>query len=760
MSMNQVLERPGTGSPADMSISPLSGELEPRFQSPAMIRALQELQQLVTAHDAKLLAGGRNRNVLITIEADGEPLEIVVKSFGRQPAWKDAVDHVRGSKARRSYLAAKQLADNGVGTPRPVGYVEHWQGKRLVESHFLTLYADETQSLTEVLVEKFRHDPECGKFIGLLDTVAELCRGMHDAGFMHRDLGNQNILTHQNDADEVDHAMVIDLNRGLRRPRPLSIRERAQDLSRLEMPSAFLEFFLTMYWDGQRPSGFTRWYRLYRSLFQLRARSRWLRHPIRETRKARAERDHPPADALPGARDLWVWDARTAQAFSPLTRKERLASYPSGRYLRMLTDVIRQALPVWRVYRRVRPEAFRRHVDLRQRFGLAIEPTPEKWQQKRTLLRAMPALPVLLRFYHHDSASHQEFLISVVEDLASDGHPVKVALVQDRNAVTRPEAWRTFVMRTVDAIAPHVQTIEVGHAINRVKWGIWDFSELRRLYDPIVELAQRWPDIEFVGPATIDFEYPFTLSALGEWPDALQGTALSHHLYVDRRGAPENPQSSFNSIEKFALARAISIASPKCNGQVYVSEVNWPIDGTGSFSPIASPDGNNGGPVGVDETTYAAYMLRYLLLGLGSGYVDRIYWWRLNAHGYGLIDDLDPGRWRKRPAWDVFLSCYTMLGESTFIGGVLPPQEGNRHGIYEMFFVRPDGEHVAVIWSHGEARPVPANIRYARMENMRGETMDDASLVDGSPVYLRGVDLVTGDSRQHIINATAFDLNA
>ena len=123
---------------------------------------------------------------------------------------------------------------------------------------------------------------------------------------------------------------------------------------------------------------------------------------------------------------------------------------------------------------------------------------------------------------------------------------------------------------------------EVAHAINRVKWGIWDCGDYRRLVAPVARLAERFPAVRFTGPAVIDFEYPFVVSALGALPRGLRFHAVSHHLYVDRRGAPENPQAGFSLLEKCAMGRAIARWSPATEDRFIVSEVNWPLLGTGA----------------------------------------------------------------------------------------------------------------------------------------------------------------------------------
>ena len=170
-------------------------------------------------------------------------------------------------------------------------------------------------------------------------------------------------------------------------------------------------------------------------------------------------------------------------------------------------------------------------------------------------------------------------------------------------------------------------------------------------------MRERYPNLDITGPATIDFEYPFLLSALKLWPESVPLSALSHHLYVDRRGAPENPQNGFSSVEKFALAKAIAEQTPVCSGSVVVSEVNWPIAGTAVHSPVTAPfEYANSSSLqlhdsGVSEQEYADFMLRYYVLGLCSGFVERVYWWRLVARGYGLVDIENNGSLRERPAY-------------------------------------------------------------------------------------------------------------
>src|SRR5690625_7287761 len=69
---------------------------------------------------------------------------------------------------------------------------------------------------------------------------------MHDAGFAHRDMGNQNILMPKNPDGTWAKPQFIDLNRS-RVYSKVTDQQRAFDISRLMLPGEHLKFFLFMY---------------------------------------------------------------------------------------------------------------------------------------------------------------------------------------------------------------------------------------------------------------------------------------------------------------------------------------------------------------------------------------------------------------------------------------------------------------------------------------------------------------------------------
>jgi hypothetical protein len=202
----------------------------------------------------------------------------------------------------------------------------------------------------------------------------------------------------------------------------------------------------------------------------------------------------------------------------------------------------------------------------------------------------------------------------------------------------------------------------------------------------MADLVRRHPSVRFTGPAAIDFEYPAVLASLRRMPDGVRLWGLSHHLYVDRRGAPENRQGRFAALEKFALARAIARFCPDCDERLIVSEVNWPLLGTGVYSPVGSPyvsPGERRNDPSVSEDDYADFMVRYLLIALCSGLVERVVWWQLAAHGYGLIDDRGDSGWRRRPAFHAMRAFVTTMEDATFTG--LSPTVGEA-GMHVLMF--------------------------------------------------------------------------
>jgi len=612
--------------------------------------------------------------------------------------------------------------------------VERWEQGRLRASFLVTRYEKDKVSLKEALIYHYREDPCCARLMDLLQLVALAIRRMHDAGVVHRDLGNQNILLSRTGPGQWADPRFIDLNRA-RLCMPLSMRQRAFDFSRLHLPSDLLRILMEMYFDGPIPDACRKWRRFYRSRFRAHARTRAFRHPIRTRRERASQRG---GLGTPAPCDIWLWDDRSGQAISTMRRRERARHRPAWQFPSMLVACLQAAVPVWLKYRTKLGHAYGGSVAMKDRVGMAVEPRPEIWEQERALLDELGCRQVLLRFYHHTPEADWSFRVGVVEELVAAGYGVAVVLVQDRNAVMNPDRWHEFARFVVSRVGEKVRWVQIGVAINRVKWGCWSMDDYAALAAEATRLSDEFPDVAWVGPAVIDFEYHYLLGVLKRLPEGIRLGALAHLLYVDRRGAPENKQDAFSTLEKAALARAIAAYSPRCDDRLIVSETNWPLRGTGVYSPICSPYLYTGQDVrgGVDEETYGHYMIRYLLITLCSGLVDQVYWWRLVARGFGLIDDTDADAWRTRPSCrmlKVFLSC---VAEATFVR-LLQPEPGAH--IYE--FKDQYGVPFALAYSSGGPLSCAPPFPCASARDACGHDVDGPGEVlhlTGAPLYLFG----------------------
>ncbi len=101
--------------------------------------------------------------------------------------------------------------------------------------------------------------------------------------------------------------------------------------------------------------------------------------------------------------------------------------------------------------------------------------------------------------------------------------------------------------------------------------------------------------------------------------------------------------------------------------------------------------------------------MRYYLLALATGAVERVYWWRMVARGYGLIAPEPDGSLRRRPSWYALKTLIAELDGATFTGTLPAPENTWLYG-----FDR-GGEIVVVAWSLDEngAAELPGPARRA-----------------------------------------------
>ncbi len=596
--------------------------------------------------------------------------QLTIKQF-KQPSsalkrWYDQT-YRGGLRAERTWQIALHLQQRRIPTPAPIALIRDLESQI---DYYISDYCP-SSNFRDQLRHIYWHSKDNRALINLIKTVANGVRQLHDCGVTHGDLGNQNILlTRSVQDDNPDNAIYtdlqfIDLDRATIYPK-LSIKQRAKDLARIKLPDDYRRIFYYMYFaDGDIPAGFRRYADRYYAAYQRHDKTRWLRHPIRAYKgKQRTPEPHPD---YPHDQDLWIWDDKSAQAMVILNKKSKNKYRDYRQYLAMAWHALTHYRQLKQHYHHNINKKFNKKINLSNKFTLALHPQIDYIEHELRLLDELKCRSVLIRFCHHESPKHWQTAINLIKLLYKKNIAISISLLQSREAITQPPSWDKFVHFVIPQLHDKVQWIEIGHAINRVKWGLWSIKDYQQLYQPFRLLCAQFPTLRLIGPAIIDFDW-FNLSyALDKTPSGISLYAASNHLYVDRRGAPENKQGDYSTVEKCALGYSISSLSPHCDNRFIISESNWPLQDTGVYSPIGSPyctpEWFRDRP-GVNEQEYACYMIRYIAICLCSGYVDQLCWWRLSAHGYGLVDDLND--FKKRPAFYALKTFLALLGDAVF----------------------------------------------------------------------------------------------
>lgn len=700
------------------------GEFHHRYTDSAGLAWLASLND--EQNQGELLFRQRNRVYRIQDLIPGGS-DICIKVFKKPGKLRSAWYRRTGSKAQRAHAYARHLYEQGAAVAEPLGYLERWDGNQLVESLLVSRYLTDSTDLYSEMTYLLRQRPYAGDYIRLLRVCAEAIRTVHDSGFLHGDLGPQNILLQRTGPADWANPTFIDLNRGRLVNNP-SEKQRARDLDRMKLPSHFLQIFRHIYWnDGPIPTEFERWADRYRARFRRHQRSSKWRHPIRTLKqwlRPPSEEKKQVSTGQPSERDAWLWDEYSGQPSVMLRSPERRRERRGTDIWPTLFSCLRKAPTIWRNYRQLKKTSYRSEIDMAGRFGVCVE-IDDQFEQQLDQLQQTPGLSVFVRLYFHLGAEHLEVAASAIQRLWEAGHAVGVGLIQSRQAVIDPDAWQVFMSNALERVHPYIHCVEIGHAVNRVKWGLWNLQEMAALWNGVTALKAQYPDLTFIGPAVNDFEfqyYPALLDAHGTAVDA-----LSCHLYVDRRGAPENAQNGFTTLEKVLTGKAIAQAYGKAG--FYITEVNWPLENTGLYSPLAGAyqhQQQRPSKLHVSEHDSAAYMIRYALITLCSGTTERLWWWRLTHPGFGLIDNKEG--WRERPGWKALKQFHNSLGQARF------KYRETAKGVTWWHFDR-----FSVVYSLSKGQAIcPPKIRAAF--NYLGEPVDiehgKALPIDETPLYL------------------------
>jgi len=652
---------------------------------------VEEVMRLVDpTASIKTIHWGRNYIYAAEMDTPVGSLPVVVKQFKNQGLKKRVERRLKGSKAERSWRVAKELLRAGLGTPEPILWVEsdRPEGPSFYVTELLRNAVEVRQ-----FFRRLNDGPDAGDFpevdeMAFLGRLGRLARAINDAGILYRDLSMGNVLAVRGD-DDLD-LYLVDFNRA-RTGREPGVVRRTRDICRLpvlqrEHRTAFLEG----YWGTVPPRWSFRWW-----FYALSVDGYILKHAIKKRlefirlrrRHAHGGSHHPHIPAASdgaSSRDKAVWDHLSDQPHQHASRGEkfiiRLADSPA--HLRDLVIVAASAAKVYRRYRELRTHLYEKPADF-EGVGLAVRPWRSDPEAHLREIDGLGVGPILLRLHPWESDHGEEERLA--EGLVSRGHELAFVIPQNRDLVRDRARWRASIVELAARFRPYGRHFQIGQAINRSKWGIWTHGEYVDLYLEATEILRKIEGVEVLGPSVIDFEFQALLSLVNRGTPGLHFDIVSSLLYVDRRGAPENRQMGLDTVDKVALLRAIAEIGRNSSERCWITEVNWPL-WEGPHSPA-------GKTVSVGEDEQANYLVRYYLLALGTGLVERVYWWRLIARGYGLISPSSDGSLRRRPSWYALRTLIDQVAGASFEGPLSAPV-----GAFLYHFTR-SGDDIVVGWS-------------------------------------------------------------
>lgn len=662
------------------------------------------------ASATETLHWGRNYLYATEIETAGGPLPVVVKQFRHEGARKRLDRRLKGSKAERSWRNAEAILAAGLDTPEPVMRIESDDPGG--PSFYVTRRAEGVTEARYPLraaaagrAEEEFPDLPLGE---LLDGLAGLARRLHEGGVWFRDFTSGNVLVSR-DGEGALHLSLVDLNRARAGRRP-TLSERSRDLARMPiLRPEHQERFLRAYWGGEPGPLRRRLYLLYHHAFLAKNRHKRRLRQVGATLTGRVigrgtHAHIPKAPSGAPSRERVVWDHLSDQPHLHATPLQKLAVRlgDARTHLAETTAVVGAVPRVMRRYRELQGALYREPVPFTG-AGVALRPWPEDPDALLGLVADLGARPVLLRLHPWEPAD-RDAEEALAEELAARGHEISFAVPQNRELVRDRGRWRAALDEIAERFTPYGRSFQVGQAVNRSKWGVWTPEEYAALVaDARERLAAARADVEILGPTVIDFEYHATAALLNLDRPGLDFDAVSALLYVDRRGAPENRQAGFDTTDKVVLLKAIAETAKNArSGRCWITEVNWPLR-EGPHAPA-------GRSVSVGEEEHADYLVRYYLLALGTGLVERVFWWQMVARGYGLAYPQD-GRLARRPAFAAMAHMIRRLDRTTFLGPVpTASADGAEAPAARLYrFRRDDGSDLAVGWSTGPA-PVEADL--------------------------------------------------
>jgi hypothetical protein len=188
--------------------------------SPEVLRFIKKFNS-----DLGTVFGNGERNIIKTFEIEGETINI--KSF-KVPHLinKIVYKYFRKSKARRSYEYATILLEKGIGTPRPIAFLEKFNFIGIQDSYYVSEHL-----ATELTFRELVEIPDYPDHENILRQFTRFSFDLHEKGIQFMDHGPGNTLIKKVSDNEYQF-FLVDLNR-MNFHESLNFDMRMKNLSRL-----------------------------------------------------------------------------------------------------------------------------------------------------------------------------------------------------------------------------------------------------------------------------------------------------------------------------------------------------------------------------------------------------------------------------------------------------------------------------------------------------------------------------------------------
>ncbi len=626
-----------------------------------------------------------NRNVLKVVSINSK--KFVIKSFKKPNTFQGLVyKFFRPSKAKRSYEFSLKLNYLSIQTPEPIGYIEVYEGLKLTRSYFISSLLEYDFLIDDVLND---NNPNSHN---ILKDFTKFTFDMHTKGVRHLDYGIGNIAVKNSDSGH--EFFLFDLNR--MKFGKVSIKEGLGNFSRMSTQKEKLVFFSNEY---SILRNIDTKYAEEQLLIATDKTERYFKRKSKLKNIFKRNKYIPPK--------LYKWDDYSDQPHVIRDKNDRkmLNAYTYISNIKILFNFLLFPLLflTFLIKKRKNPTKI---VDS---IGLCINLSNVSTKRNnltvddlKLLVSDLNIKNISIRIPLSDIENYDKYFNFTKE---FSHLSIMVVILQDRAHINNPQLLRQNLFLIFDQLKEVVSEFQIGNSVNRKKWGFLHLDEYFEFFKVAQDLKkEKFPNITLLGGNIIDFDLPFLTRSLFNFK-SIFFDKFSAQLYVDRRGAPENKQMGFDTLSKIKIYYHLISISHKCTNDLVISEVNWPLKGTGKWSPTD-------GDYEVEEKDQALYLIRYYLFMIASGNVSKCYMHQLIASGYGLIDDIDGGL-RKRDSYFCFKFLIDILQDANTLGF------SSKKNLHRLILEKND-KFIEVLWV-SKGNSIINNISSKEVFNIRGK---------------------------------------